>query len=787
DGADRPLTGAKPPPARPGAVVAEDRPLSGGAGGKGAWVPPSEFPPGHESEVAKPAAAVGGVAGEKDGASPSSGGAVEEDGGEKGFMTALGLLKIREEADPFSMDIGVLRKGDIVKVLETSSTPWVRVSYHGREGGWVLTANKRGPTLVPADDANSAAEEFDAQEAAFAAAAAAPVSGDGADRPLTGAKPPPARPGAVVAEDRPLSGGAGGKGAWVPPSEFPPGHESGGAVGGGAGEAGGDGPASGGAAEEDGGEKGFMTALGLLKIREEADPFSMDIGVLKKGDIVKVLETSSTPWVRVCYHGREDGWVLAANKRGPTLVPAEDANSAAEEFDAQEAAFAAAATAAPVASDGADRPLTGAKPPPVSSDAVVAEDRPLTGGGGGGGGNRSMLSNVSAFDLQDGSGELEAVPGGGSGGGGGGGGGDVDGLASTSGVEPAAAVKAKPWARRKKFTQARAAAAKKGADSAAEGATEDGKEEVVEAKPWLKKRKPVISRTAAAAVADAGEGEGGGGVVVKPWQKAAAVAVVTGGGEEGAGAGGEGGVKGLEACLKERDWKKRVAAFEDASRACRSGDQDAVGTVGPLLPRMLQDNNVQAVDAAVETLKAYLSSRSTMGAEEGAALSSALAERALCCGRGPVEAKGVSAAEALLEGEAGELAQRGAWLVLAARAGSLENRFFPPPLGEDGERARSRVMVAAAAPKAVEGCVKAMSAALGKPREAGRGDALAGGEEARKEVYLAAKSLLSSSKLPIKMAGVSLATALYTAEGDGAKKALGMEDMEHRIKALVRS
>lgn len=27
-------------------------------------------------------------------------------------------LKLREEADPFSMDIGVVGKGDIVKVLE---------------------------------------------------------------------------------------------------------------------------------------------------------------------------------------------------------------------------------------------------------------------------------------------------------------------------------------------------------------------------------------------------------------------------------------------------------------------------------------------------------------------------------------------------------------------------------------------------------------------------------------------------------------------------------------------
>lgn len=31
------------------------------------------------------------------------------------------LLKLREEADPFSMDIGVLGQGDIVKVLEVSN------------------------------------------------------------------------------------------------------------------------------------------------------------------------------------------------------------------------------------------------------------------------------------------------------------------------------------------------------------------------------------------------------------------------------------------------------------------------------------------------------------------------------------------------------------------------------------------------------------------------------------------------------------------------------------------
>lgn len=37
------------------------------------------------------------------------------------------LLKLREEADPFSMDIGVVGPGDIVKVIEVSE----RVSCQG--------------------------------------------------------------------------------------------------------------------------------------------------------------------------------------------------------------------------------------------------------------------------------------------------------------------------------------------------------------------------------------------------------------------------------------------------------------------------------------------------------------------------------------------------------------------------------------------------------------------------------------------------------------------------------
>lgn len=39
-----------------------------------------------------------------------------------GFLFCVRPLKIREEADPFSVDVGVVGKGDIVKVLEVSAT-----------------------------------------------------------------------------------------------------------------------------------------------------------------------------------------------------------------------------------------------------------------------------------------------------------------------------------------------------------------------------------------------------------------------------------------------------------------------------------------------------------------------------------------------------------------------------------------------------------------------------------------------------------------------------------------
>lgn len=158
---------------------------------------------------------------------------------------------------------------------------WVRVSYRGRDDGWVLTANKRGPTLERLEDLNFAAQAFAEQETKSASSAAAAASSDQSlsreDRPLTGGK------GAALAaggEERALTGGVAGKGAWVPPSEFPSGHE-GGAAGGGddgaAAEQGSEGRAEGrdsggggggegeGASQEEGGDAGaprFMTSAG---------------------------------------------------------------------------------------------------------------------------------------------------------------------------------------------------------------------------------------------------------------------------------------------------------------------------------------------------------------------------------------------------------------------------------------------------------------------------------------------------------------------------------------------
>ena len=60
---------------------------------------------------------------------------------------------------------------------------------------------------MPLDDPASAAAGFDAQEASHAAATAASVAA------------------AQNLDDRPLKSKGGNESSWVPPSEFPPGHE----------------------------------------------------------------------------------------------------------------------------------------------------------------------------------------------------------------------------------------------------------------------------------------------------------------------------------------------------------------------------------------------------------------------------------------------------------------------------------------------------------------------------------------------------------------------------------
>ncbi|CAM9363606.1 unnamed protein product, partial [Sphacelaria rigidula] len=286
----------------------------------------SEFPAADEGS----SSGAGGELQQKDGGGDGGGGGASGEG--ERFMTALGLLKLREEADPFSMDIGVLRQGDIVKVLETNGK-WVRVAYHGREDGWTLTANKRGPTMSPMEgDVAAAALAFTEQKANFAEAEAAAASAapSGEDRPLTGAKPagllePTDRPdtvtevGGLDAGERKISGPRKSEGA---------------VTGGGVGDDRREEGAVGGDGVE-GSFSRFMTSMGPIKIRDEADACAMDLGVVAKGDIVKVLEMNGL-WARVAYRGKSDGWVLTANKRGAMLTPEEDEAAAEALWSEQE-------------------------------------------------------------------------------------------------------------------------------------------------------------------------------------------------------------------------------------------------------------------------------------------------------------------------------------------------------------------------------------------------------------------------------------------------------------------
>lgn len=54
-----------------------------------------------------------------------------------------------------------------------------------------------------------------------------------------------------------------------------------------------------------------------------------------------------------------------------------------------------------------------------------------------------------------------------------------------------------------------------------------------------------------------------------------------------------------------------------------------------------------------------------------------------------------------------------------------------------------------------------------------------------RKVYAAASALLAIQKVPIKMAGVSLAKSLFVAEGQKARDDLKVEEMEPRMKSQV--
>ncbi|CAM9837788.1 unnamed protein product, partial [Choristocarpus tenellus] len=261
------------------------------------------------------------------------------------FFLAILYFGIREEADSFSLELGMLERGAVVKVLESSDL-WVRVSYHGRDDGWVLTANKRGPMLFPDNDSENGRVLWEEQEALYAVAAAAAEVKEAE--------------GAEEEQDRPIKGSSssdvGGGGQGMPGSGMQEAEERplyGGGEGGGVGSDGGVGVGS------------FMVAKGPLKIREEADSCSMDMGALETGSIVKVLESSDL-WVRVAYHGKEFGWVLTANKRGPMLVLESNpalAETAWGDQESQHAASVAAAQESQEASEVVEeRPIKGSNP-----------------------------------------------------------------------------------------------------------------------------------------------------------------------------------------------------------------------------------------------------------------------------------------------------------------------------------------------------------------------------------------------------------------------------------------
>ncbi|CAN0510135.1 unnamed protein product, partial [Ectocarpus sp. 12 AP-2014] len=248
---------------------------------------------------------------------------------------------------------------------------------------------------------------------------------------------------------------------------------------------GGEGAASGGAVS--GGDEvavEYMNALGVIKLREEADPFSMDLGMVQKGHVVKVLEMKDL-WARVAYRGKTDSWVLTKNKRGKMLTAAEDQEEA-------EAAWAEQEQNVSQDDENGNVPRTSRDDRPIGGKRSTQYDGPDPGTDSGGletTGAASSPSGNGAGGVLDTSNQAAVGTDGGP-------------------AEPPAGV-LKPWQRRRKVAPSRTPAAEQGGADQAEAAAA-----TPPAKPWQRsgaaKSDPLADGTEWAVPAAA---------PAKPWQR----------------------------------------------------------------------------------------------------------------------------------------------------------------------------------------------------------------------------------------------------------------------------
>ncbi|CAN0480177.1 unnamed protein product, partial [Ectocarpus sp. 8 AP-2014] len=294
-----------------------------------------------------------------------------------------------------------------------------------------------------------------------------------------------------------------------------------------------------------------MKALGVIKLREEADPFSMDLGLVQKEHVVKVLEMKGL-WARVGYRGKTDGWVLTENKRGKMLTAAEDQEEAEAAWAEQERNASQ--------DDGNDNV------PPASRD-----DRPI-------GGKRSTEHDGS--DPGADSGGLETTEAASSPSGNGGGGvldtSSQAAVGTDGGPAEPPAGGLKPWQRQRKVVSSRKPAAERGEDQAEAAAAPP-------AKPWQRRgaamSDPLADGTEEAVTAAA---------PAKPWQGKKAGALPKGStAEVGGSAGDEAGDSSAaaeETAAPVKPWLKkkrpgggvRAGAVDDGGSGDKPGGDDAV-------------------------------------------------------------------------------------------------------------------------------------------------------------------------------------------------------------------